>query len=90
MRLKNEVDIAFSKEEAMVNDALVSALAVPSELLRVRGAAMPMPRFGAVKTEPVVEEVLATGRHPGPDRRMDYSGSYGSYSGTSRPGLSGI
>lgn len=90
MRLKTEVDLAYSKEEAMVNDALVSALAVPAELLRARGAAPIAPRYGAMKSEPVIEEILATGRHPGPDRRMDYSGAYGSYSGTARPGLSGI
>lgn len=90
MRLKTEVDLAYSKEEAMVNDALVSALAVPAELLRVSGAAPISPRYGVMKTEPVVEEILATGRHPGPDRRMDYSGAYGSFTGSSRPSLSGI
>ena len=88
--LKKEVDFAYSKEEAMVNDALVSALAVPAESLRVRGAAMPIPRFGVMKSEPSIDVVLNTGRHPGPDNRMDYSGAYGSFTGTARPGLSGI
>ena len=90
IRLKREVDLAYSKEEASVNDALVSALAVPAESLRAKGAAHPSPRFGAMKTELSVGEVLNTGRHPGPDNRMDYSGAYGSFSGTARPGLSGI
>lgn len=88
--MKREVDFSYSKEEAMVNDALVSALAVPAESLRVTGAAMPMPRFGAMKREASIDEVLNTGRHPGPDNRMDYSGAYGSFTGTARPGLSGI
>lgn len=85
--IKREVDLAYSKEEARVNDALMSAMAVPSELLRARGVAGYTPREGYVKQEPGIYEVLGTGRFPGPDSRMDYSGSYGSYSGTSRPGL---
>lgn len=88
--LKREVDFAYSKEEAMVNDALVSALAMPAELLRARGMAGPAPRFGFVRQEPRLEDVLASNRYPGPDRRMDYSGAHGSYTGTARPGLSGI
>ncbi|MFN2347169.1 MAG: hypothetical protein ABR616_15830 [Dermatophilaceae bacterium] len=87
--VKSEVDIAYSREEAITNDALMSALAVPSESLRARGAAMPAPRFGAMKIEPRIQEVLDTGRHPGPNRRMDYSGATGSFSSGSRPSIGG-
>lgn len=85
--VKREVDLAFSKEEARVNDALLSAMAVPRELLQARTTAGYAPRLGFMKHEPGIAEVLDTGRVPGPDSRMDYSGSYGSYSGTSRPGI---
>jgi hypothetical protein len=85
--VKREVDFAFSKEEARVNDALEAALAVPAEFLRARDAAGYTPRFGFMMTQPGIIEALGTARHAGPDARMDYSGSYGSYSGTSRPGL---
>ena len=85
--LKKEVDLAYSKEELAVNDALVTALAVPAESLRARGAAMPVPRFGVAKTEPSIDVILDTGRDAGPDRRMDYSGSYGSFSSSMRPSL---
>lgn len=84
--IKREVDLAFSKEEARVNDALMSAMAVPRELFQTSVAGY-TPRQGFMKREPTISEVLDTGRVPGPDARMDYSGSYGSYSGTSRPGL---
>lgn len=85
--VKREVDLAYSKEEARVNDALMSAMLVPAELLRARAVAPIAPRYGFMKHEVGIGEVLDTGRVPGPDSRMDYSGSYGSYSGTQRPGL---
>lgn len=84
--IKREVDLAYSKEEERVNDALMSAMNVPGELFRSTIAGY-TPRRGFMKREPGIAEVLGTGRFPGPDARMDYSGSYGSYSGTSRPGL---
>lgn len=88
-RPKREVDLAYSKEEALVNDALAKALGNPRDLYQRHFAPL-APRHGFIKREPDVTSVLGTGRHPGPDSRMDYSGSYGSYSGTSRPGLGHI
>jgi hypothetical protein len=85
--VKREVDLAYSKEEAAVNDALLAHMNIPEEMLRSKGVAQYMPRHGFAKSEPGLYEVLGTGRTPGPDSRMDYSGSYGSFSGTSRPGL---
>lgn len=84
---KREVDLAYSKEEARVNDALWAALAAPRALYQQAPALGPAPRYGIARHVPDASSVLSTGRHPGPDNRMDYSGSYGAYSGTSRPGL---
>lgn len=85
--MKREVDLSYSKEEAAVNEMLFRTMHAPRELFQVHGFAEYVPRHGFMKREPSVADVLDTGRDPGPDRRMDYSGSYGSYSGTSRPGL---
>ena len=85
--IKNETQLSYSKEEQAVNDALMTAMMVPRESLQAHGAAQPVPRFGYEKRELGIYDVLGTGRSGGPDRRMDYSGSYGSYSGTQRPGL---
>lgn len=87
--VKREVDLAFSKEEEAVNDALMKAMAVPREAFYSL-TAQPTPRYGFVKHEMGIRDVLDTARKPGGDRRMDYSGSYGSYSGTSRPGIGSL
>lgn len=87
--IKREVDLAYSKEEAMVNDALMKAMSVPRDMYQ-RHFAPHAPRHGFVKQEPTIHGVLGSTRVPGPADRMDYSGSYGSYTGTERPGLGHI
>lgn len=85
--LKHETSHSYSKEEEMVNDALMAHLTIPREMLGSYQAAGFTPRRGYEKREPGIFEVLGTARDGAPDRRMDYSGSLGNYSGTSRPGF---
>lgn len=88
--VKYETALSFSKEEAIVNNALLSALEAP-ELLRLRRSTLVPelfpPRLGYDRRERGILEVLGTGRFTGPDRRLDYSGAYGTYTGTSRPSI---
>lgn len=83
--LKSEVDIAYSRAEALMNDALVTALQVPADLFRVHGVAEFVPRRGFMKREPGILDVMDTTRSPGPARRMDYSGTPAGWGDAARP-----
>lgn len=87
--IKNETALSYSREESIVNNALLAALE-PAAVIRA-GAhnqrELFPPRWGYERREPGIHEVLNTGRFAGPDKRMDYSGSLGSYSGTDRPSI---
>jgi hypothetical protein len=72
----------------MVDDAIFRAMDVPRELFRVHGVAEFVPREGFMKKSPGILDVMTRTRRDGPpNRRMDYSGSPGSYSSSQGPGL---
>lgn len=86
---KTEVDPVYSKEEMALNGALESAISMAA--LPVEQAVLFPPRFGLRRGEAIsVSDVLAMDRYAGPDRRFDYSGGEGRYSGTARPGIGNI
>jgi hypothetical protein len=79
-----------SNEERLVDEALEAQL-VPGELLAELGPPLPQidpfpPRMGygsAAERTPTIMDAINTDRYY-PDRRVDFSGGPGSYSGTSR------
>lgn len=82
-----------SNEERLVDEAL-AAQTVPGEVLAMIRPPLPMvdpwrPREGygaSWERQPTIEAVLATDRWYA-DRRLDFSGSAGGYSATSRPAM---
>lgn len=84
--LKPEVGPTFTKEESILNESLLAALnaaAPPRRTLEL----FP-PRYGyGPRRALAITDVIDLSRQTVADRRMDYSGSYGSYTGTERPGL---
>jgi hypothetical protein len=80
-----------SNEERLVDEALMIA-SVPGEL--IRGIAPPLPQIDlwrpregygdAASRVPTIKDVLGSDRYY-PDRRNDFSGSAGQYTGSSRP-----
>lgn len=78
--------------ERQMNETLARAV-IPAEMVRQIRPPLPIeafpPRFGYERGQPTIYNVLDTGRWAGPDRRLDYSGSYGTYSATTRPSIDG-
>lgn len=82
-----------SNEERLVDEAL-QAHTAPREDFEGLPAPLPQidafrPRMGygdAASRVPTIEDVLATDRSM-PDRRLDFSGSAGQYSGSARPSI---
>jgi len=81
-----------SNEERLTSAALASAVSTPADLIRntppVRGVLFPQ-RFVGERTQPTITDIIQQGRPPRyPDSVegiRDWSGSGGSYSGTSTP-----
>lgn len=80
------------RAEQQMNETLLKAV-MPAEMVRqIRPpmAADPFPpRFGYERGQPTIYDVIDTGRDIVGDRRLDYSGSYGTYSATTRPSIDG-
>lgn len=76
-----------SNEERLTSIALATNT-VPSEVLRNAGAARNLfpPRFGYDRTVPGIRDVVEVDRRY-PDSSAAFSGSSGSYTGTSTPSL---
>lgn len=84
--LKSETSTPFTKEESIVNGSLMAALTASAP--PPRPLELFPPRFGyGPRRALAITDVIDLSRQTLADRRMDYSGSYGSYTGTERPGL---
>lgn len=82
---KTEVDPSYSKTEMALNQALASAMMMAGPLPSDR--VLFPPRFGYVRSEPTLLDVLGTDRNMMTDRRLDYSGVQTRYSAGTRPAL---
>ena len=80
------------RAEQQMNETLLKAT-MPAEMARqIRppmAAELFPPRYGYERREPGITEVLHTDRNTIGDRRLDYSGSFGTYSATTRPSIDG-
>ncbi len=78
--------------EQQMNETLARAV-MPAELVRqIRppmAAELFPPKYGYERGQPTIYDVLDTGRDTVGDRRLDYSGSLGTYSATTRPSIDG-
>lgn len=91
--IKSETAITGSLwAEQQMNETLLKAV-IPAEMVRQIRPPMAVdpfpPRYGYERGQPTIRDVLDTGRNTVGDRRLDYSGSYGTYSATTRPSIDG-
>lgn len=85
-----------SNEERLTSAALASASSTPSDLIRnspPRTGTLFPPRFIGARTQPTIYDIIQQGRSPNypdsVDGIRDWSGSGGSYSGTTPSGTVG-